>query len=552
MLSLLFITHNFHRKTRSNLFFVEILKEKFDVTELYLGPDRYSLDTSLFDVKPDYVVLWQLDYLAPIFLNKGIRTLVVPMYDGSANLGHRHWQLSSGAYFLSFSYHIHHKITQAGCRSLLVKYFPESEPTFVQDYSELKAFWWMRQVDGVVSLDRILGQWGDSLSALHIHLVPDNSNTNVEQLKESLMQEFSKWKASKGRENFHLTLSSWFEYEEDMLAVLNRSNVYIAPRASEGIGMGFLKAMSKGMIVLAHDSPTHNEYIAHGVNGFLFKENERNKTSLLERRQVIGKLARKTSEEGYKKWSSLIPSILDYVCSIPSPNHCVNYLTKKSYDLICDNYFKGTSFYTKTIERVASVVVAYSPKTETEINTPFKSLSSFVPVCETNKTYGFGEKEARQFFYEGWLKGVENTTWIGGKEASLCFSFSEKTGAKNYFLKFRGRTTLKNIEKDKKPLKIFLNQKEIFSDLLTESYQVFYEVRIPQFLLKAKEPNVLRFQCDSLMKHQAFEFPISCMIASFEIIKKEFLDEEIKLEEAHLKCKILTKKSEFLNKIFPS
>jgi hypothetical protein len=67
----------------------------------------------------------------------------------------------------------------------------------------------------------------------------------------------------------------------DYLELLAQTQVYIAPRAQEGVGMTFLEAMASGCAVLAADAPTMNEYIAHEQTGILLSfdqdANERNR-----------------------------------------------------------------------------------------------------------------------------------------------------------------------------------------------------------------------------------------------------------------------------------
>jgi hypothetical protein len=63
----------------------------------------------------------------------------------------------------------------------------------------------------------------------------------------------------------HPTLTSHADY----LALLNRANIFIAPRKVEGVGIAFLEAMARGCCVIAYDGVTMNDYIQHGKNGIL-------------------------------------------------------------------------------------------------------------------------------------------------------------------------------------------------------------------------------------------------------------------------------------------
>jgi hypothetical protein len=63
---------------------------------------------------------------------------------------------------------------------------------------------------------------------------------------------------------------SRFDSQETYFELLRRCNLYLAPRALEGVGLTFLEAMAGGCAVLGYDAPTMNEYISHGEDGLLF------------------------------------------------------------------------------------------------------------------------------------------------------------------------------------------------------------------------------------------------------------------------------------------
>ena len=136
---ILYIGHAFHLRTRSNRFMLDILEKAFDVTLVYVDPDK--LHETNFDVSAadyDIAVVYQLDFLAPIFLAKGLPTVVIPMFDGSEHMPEGHWQMANQARFVAFSRHLHVKIQRAGGTSLLVKYFPKVSPNPVRRMNSLK------------------------------------------------------------------------------------------------------------------------------------------------------------------------------------------------------------------------------------------------------------------------------------------------------------------------------------------------------------------------------------------------------------------------------
>jgi glycosyltransferase involved in cell wall biosynthesis len=120
------------------------------------------------------------------------------------------------------------------------------------------------------------------------------------------------------------------------------TNLYLAPRASEGVGMTFLEAMARGCGVLAYDGPTMNEYVVHERNGFLLNSAAVEPTILerVTRRilrtarrsarrkvdtrqdwarlratnwQAIGGTARQDHIEGHRNWLKSLPAFAAFI-----------------------------------------------------------------------------------------------------------------------------------------------------------------------------------------------------------------------------------------------
>jgi glycosyltransferase involved in cell wall biosynthesis len=72
---------------------------------------------------------------------------------------------------------------------------------------------------------------------------------------------------------------------DDFLALLRQCNIFLTPRAREGVGLLMLEALASGCAVFGHDAPTMNEYIQSGVNGYLFPPA---KPETLPNRLIIG------------------------------------------------------------------------------------------------------------------------------------------------------------------------------------------------------------------------------------------------------------------------
>lgn len=97
--------------------------------------------------------------------------------------------------------------------------------------------------------------------SMHLHWARDDGK----EIDKSIDQALKRYKEH--------SLSFWFDSKQEMVNCMNGCDLYVSPRLYEGIGMGFLDAMAYGLVPVAFDTPTHNEYISNGYNGILFDSN---------------------------------------------------------------------------------------------------------------------------------------------------------------------------------------------------------------------------------------------------------------------------------------
>ena len=76
--------------------------------------------------------------------------------------------------------------------------------------------------------------------------------------------------------------------------------------------MGFLEAMARGMLIIANDLPTHNEYICNWVNGILYDRNNPCYVNL-DSADKIGDMARESVFRGHHNWLRSIDSMKSYL-----------------------------------------------------------------------------------------------------------------------------------------------------------------------------------------------------------------------------------------------
>lgn len=293
MRKVLYIGHSFHLKTKSTQFFIDILKERFDVKFLWIDPYTESYE-GLEDAKGqsfDLIILFQMA-LDLHFLHQNFKfqkAVYIPMYDAVSNLeGPKYSQFTAYKNFgiVCFSKTLYDGLASRGYDAVYVQYFPE--PQVVTDWGDTESvFFWQRLTAlNIRTVTRLLPNL--SIRHIHIHKATDPKNLFVPPDTET---------------KYSYTYSEWFEDRQDMDKVLCASALYIAPRFKEGIGMGFLNAMAQGRCVIAPDVPTMNEYIVNGKNGLLYDIRTMQALRKADIR-AMQENALKTIADGYKNWQS--------------------------------------------------------------------------------------------------------------------------------------------------------------------------------------------------------------------------------------------------------
>ncbi len=291
-----FIDHPFHKKTRSSNFFIDVLKDEYDLHTFFLGVDPRSTIEEIADSDYDLVICWQTEFCAPYFLMRGKRVVCIPMFDGVENAPSWYWLAMRQARFINFCQDLHRKHRSLGIESIYVQYFGGSKLDIKQaSFESLKGIFWQRRPNEGLDYRFARSVLGDVVDSIHIHNAPD-------------IGDATDWQPP-----FGFTVSLFGKDSRNYRSALEEANIFLAPRKTEGIGHPLIEAMARGMCVIAHDKPTANEYIVDGVNGILidydkphsFKElNDPNSKKFLtkERAEEFGKQARAFYEHGRKEW----------------------------------------------------------------------------------------------------------------------------------------------------------------------------------------------------------------------------------------------------------
>ncbi len=306
MKKLLFIGHEFHKKTKSSDFLPKLLAEKYEVETFYINPYKISETdfTHITGKTFDLLILWQV---MPSLegLRKYIRfkqCAFFPMYDNTKTLNSHLWNEYKNCNIINFSKAFHKTCQDGGLSSYYIQYFPKPAE-IIDEGDEKSIFFWQRS---------------DKITTRTLQKVIDTKGIETVYLHKSIDPKNKFIPPSKNLER-KVVYSSWFDTKEDMQKYIQKSALYFAPRRYEGIGMSFLEAMASGRCVIAPDYPTMNEYIKNGETGFLYNYKKPELLTILNVREIQKNTA-EYIKLGYEKWEKEKYKIFDYIESEPVTN----------------------------------------------------------------------------------------------------------------------------------------------------------------------------------------------------------------------------------------
>ena len=279
-MNILFVDHEAHLKTHSADFFLEILRESFDVkTFYYKKVYRFSIPDE--DVAwADVIILWEFLYNRYDLGVPGKRCIFVPMYD---NEWGSKWQwkriAASGMPIISFCEAISRHAKKHGVANILdLRYFPNPADLPQERGEPKRIFLWER---GEISR-----------STIEAILPPSNGYT------------------------FDVKKANEFMPREEYLRRLSKCEIVIAPRMKEGIGMAFLEAMAMGKCVIANDDATMNEYIEDGKTGFLRDFTKSKDTIVQNMVSSVKDQEMLYTQKAYARWIKDKTRIAPFIASI--------------------------------------------------------------------------------------------------------------------------------------------------------------------------------------------------------------------------------------------
>jgi glycosyltransferase involved in cell wall biosynthesis len=300
-----YIDHSFKIKSQSSRFLIDILEKHYDVEQFWddswnNGPrvDLEVIAGKTFDI---IVFFQQINYEPDELQMLNCEDIIfIPMYDGAHFFPDSFFQKFQGIKFLNFSKTFHDRLIGLGLSSEYFQYFPNPNNFKVTNLqsTDLSGFFWQRY--DLINWGHIMKLIGDfPFKKFHLHLAIDPPGYPV------IMP------GDEEKSRLNITISEWFKTRDEYYEVLKSTDVFFAPRVYEGIGMSFLEAMAMGKCVVAPDTPTMNEYIAHNVNGFLYNL-DNPQPLVFENLEEIRRNARSGVERGYTQWINSSQRLFNY------------------------------------------------------------------------------------------------------------------------------------------------------------------------------------------------------------------------------------------------
>lgn len=254
----LYIDHSFHKKTTSTQFMLEAFQRVANVDEYWddSWQDGAPFDPRQYDKpEPDLVVLFQTEPTPELFRYWRCPIVAIPMLDSPYSWAADLCLKATNSTVIAFGKKQAEMYERKGIRVIRLRYACDPPAQKTPHAGGLRGFFWER---GPVRWEHIKKLLGDSpLEALLVKQAPD-PNFKASEISDADIEKY--------RIRF---VEPWGS-KEDYWKLLSTCDVYFAPRPLEGIGMGYLEAMSMGLVVVAPDGATMNEYIEHGKNGYLY------------------------------------------------------------------------------------------------------------------------------------------------------------------------------------------------------------------------------------------------------------------------------------------
>lgn len=305
-----YIDHSYHNKTVSTEFIPEILEKYGHKVDFFWDNSWQGGNAVNFSDVMDYDVVIMFQSFCHIksgqyFSKLHHNVVYIPMLDqfglwrGPINNIYQFWKPFHGVKVINFSIAAHGVTVGAGIKSHLVRFYRKPIESFKQK-NGLHGIFWVRLQDEL-SWQKVKLLIGDTkFDSFHLHVAKDPGSTSpILPSKEDIKK-------------YNITISTWFDRKSDFNDVLDKANVYFAPRMEEGIGQSFLEAFSRGQCVVAPNHGTMNEYIQHGVNGLLYDSTNLQPLDFSDVHNICARTYL-SCRLGYDTWMKSTTGMVEYI-----------------------------------------------------------------------------------------------------------------------------------------------------------------------------------------------------------------------------------------------
>ena len=296
---LAFVDHNYHKKTRCADFLREIFAEHFIIDDYWWS---LSEEIKLIKYLKNYENIFFFQTLIPsydLLKLRGRNLMWAPMYD-NLSFDWKFWKKIkyTNIKLLCFSKKVKLHADKLGCQNIGLKYFIRSKEMGIKTPQKtLNIFFWYRN-------DLKLNDWVGLFDLNKINKIiyfdcPDPGRKSEEFDKITL----DKYKIELVRKSF-LPQTQYIEY-------VKNCDVFISPRKQEGIGMGFLEAISMGKYIVSNNDSTMNEYITDKKIGFFINKKKENS---IDYNDIINSVNYRIqfANNGYLQWLKQKNEIINF------------------------------------------------------------------------------------------------------------------------------------------------------------------------------------------------------------------------------------------------
>jgi hypothetical protein len=170
-LKIAYIDHSYHAQTRSNAFFMDLVRDVAEVDvyldDGWLGRDNINL-SEIVARGYDVIVLFQVERHAKPLNDSPARVIFVPMYDSCLPFADDFWKELTRIEILCFCRALYERLDRWGLRARYAQFFPDATNFGVNTTPERAGFFWNRRPE--LSWETVKLLLGESrLSWINIH-----------------------------------------------------------------------------------------------------------------------------------------------------------------------------------------------------------------------------------------------------------------------------------------------------------------------------------------------------------------------------------------------